>query len=81
MEEYIEKTAWDDFTEPPKEVYIMIGNNGFDIECGLPTGYGDFLKFLKAVERVNRDPEDKLVAWIVSCCPQEQEQETEEENS
>ncbi len=27
------------------------------------------------------DPEDKLVAWIVSCCPQEQEQETEEENS
>lgn len=30
----------------PNEAYIVIGN-GFDIECGLPTTYKDFLKFLK----------------------------------
>ena len=27
----------------PNEAYVVIGN-GFDIECGLPTTYKDFLK-------------------------------------
>lgn len=26
---------WDDYTDLPSEIYVMIGN-GFDLECGLP---------------------------------------------
>ena len=33
----------------PGEVYFIIGN-GFDIECGLPTDYKSFLKFLTTVD-------------------------------
>ena len=49
-ERYSMRPAWDEFTDPPNEVYIMIGN-GFDIECGLPTSYSDFLRFLEAIEK------------------------------
>ncbi|MBQ5967980.1 MAG: bacteriophage abortive infection AbiH family protein [Clostridiales bacterium] len=59
MEEYVFRSVWEDFTEIPQEVYIMVGN-GFDLECGLPTGYRDFLNFLDAVERLDKNPDDKL---------------------
>ena len=35
----------------PTETYVVIGN-GFDIECGLPTRYTNFMMFLKAEEQL-----------------------------
>lgn len=60
MESYqYSKTAWDEFTESPIETYVMIGN-GFDLECGLPTGYKDFLNFLSVVESAYLGYRDKI---------------------
>ncbi len=50
---------WNDFTESPDEIYIMIGN-GFDLECGLPTSYINFLNFLNAIIKLDRDCTDDL---------------------
>ena len=40
----VPKIKWAE-PEKPDEVYVIIGN-GFDIACGLPTKYSDFLDFL-----------------------------------
>ena len=59
MSDYSLRIAWDEYIDPPREVYVMVGN-GFDVECGLPTRYGDFLTFLSAVERLNKNTCDEL---------------------
>lgn len=47
---------WDDYTDLPSEIYVMIGN-GFDLECGLPTSYRDFLQFVSAIEAWHNYPQ------------------------
>ena len=59
MEKNIDEVEKNEVSKQPNEVYVMIGN-GFDIECGLPTAYGDFLIFLKTMERVGKNSEDRL---------------------
>lgn len=53
------RIEWDEYTKSPNEVYIMIGN-GFDLECGLPTSYADFLNFLNAIIKLNSDSTVKV---------------------
>lgn len=43
---------WDTGSDKPLEAYLMIGN-GFDLECGLPTSYSDFLNFINAIEHIS----------------------------
>ena len=43
-------THWDD-SEAPHGRLVVIGN-GFDLECGLPTSYSDFLFFASLVRDV-----------------------------
>ena len=45
---------------PLDEAYVLIGN-GFDLECGLPTTYTDFLNFLSAIELFDDYFESTLV--------------------
>lgn len=44
--------TWDD-TDMPHDRLVIIGN-GFDLECGLHTSYGDFLAFVSALEDAQR---------------------------
>ena len=46
------KTKWNDAELIPPEALVMIGN-GFDLECGLPTSYMDYLNFLSAVDHIS----------------------------
>ena len=41
------------------DVFVKIGN-GFDLECNLPTSYGDFLNFITAIDYVSKDDIKKL---------------------
>lgn len=36
-------------TQVPDETFVIIGN-GFDVECGLRTKYGDFLEFVREMK-------------------------------
>ena len=47
-----EEYFWGDFWSDRSDIYIMIGN-GFDLECGLPTSYTDYLNFIKAANMVS----------------------------
>lgn len=37
--------------EKDRDVVFVIIGNGFDLECGLPTTYGDFLRFLEVISK------------------------------
>ena len=43
---------------PFNDLYVVIGN-GFDLECGLPTRYTDFLQFLTSAKNISESVELK----------------------
>ena len=57
----------DDFCPNPSQTYLFIGN-GFDIECGLPTRYRDFLEFLQDIDCIiangNRLDDQNLISKV-----------------
>ncbi|MBO7673784.1 MAG: hypothetical protein J6S63_02090 [Atopobiaceae bacterium] len=55
---------WNDADEPHDRLVII--GNGFDLECGLPTSYADFLKFVSALEDMREGIHDDLLRSLLA---------------
>jgi hypothetical protein len=55
---------WDD-AEGPHDRLVIIGN-GFDLECGLPTSYGDFVKYVSALEDIREGINDSMLRSLLA---------------